>query len=270
MRASAEWRFFGALWCASPRATALWWGLIVLRGALPAAFALAMGALVTAVNDGDPLAGGLLAVGLVFIAMQALVPVHDAVSDNLGAVTSNWLHDRLHEACDGPDGLAHLDDPALADRLASARDFDMGLAGPNITVCMPNIGAGFATMAGGLAQALLLAGYRWWAPLLVGGAWASTHHFLKGGAIWRLRTSDEVAEQIRRADYAYRLAVEAPAAKELRLFGLADWVVGGFTTLRRELFDRSWAGAPPRLAADVVGDRAHHRSQRRVLLVARS
>jgi ABC-type multidrug transport system fused ATPase/permease subunit len=175
-----------------------------------------------------------------FVAMQALGPVHDAVSSNLGASTSHWLHDRLHDACDGPEGLAHLDDPDLADELSAARDFDLGLTGPSIVVCMPNIGGGFAALAGGAAQALLLAGYRWWAPVLVGGAWLSTHWLLKPAAIWHARSTPEVAEQQRRADYAYRLAVEAPAAKELRLFGLGPWIVGGFSELRLRLFDRSW------------------------------
>jgi ABC-type transport system involved in cytochrome bd biosynthesis fused ATPase/permease subunit len=240
MRSSAEWRFFGALWRADRRGTTWWWALIAFRGLLPAVFAVAMGVVVADVQSGSALAPGLTVIGVTFIAMQAIGPVHDVISTNLGATTSQWLHDRLHDACDGPEGLAHLDHPELADELSSARDFDLGLAGPPIIVCMPNIGGGFAAMAGGAAQALLLAGYRWWAPILVGGAWLSTHHFLKPGAIWHARTSPEVAEQQRRADYAYRLAVEAPAAKELRLFGLAPWVVGGFTDLRRRLLDRSW------------------------------
>ena len=66
--------------------------------------------------------------------------------------------------------------------------------------------------------------------MLVGGAWASTHHFLKSGAIWRERQSEEVVEQQRRAGYAYRLTVDSPASKEVRLFGLADWVVEGFAS----------------------------------------
>jgi ABC-type multidrug transport system fused ATPase/permease subunit len=53
--------------------------------------------------------------------------------------------------------------------------------------------------------------------------------------------SDDTVEKQRRAGYAYRLTVESPAAKEVRLFGLADWIVGGFTSLRRQLLDRSWA-----------------------------
>ena len=41
----------------------------------------------------------------------------------------------------------------------------------------------------------------------------------------------------RHADYSYRLAVDPPAAKEVRLFGLADWVIDRFTAQRRRLYD---------------------------------
>jgi ABC-type multidrug transport system fused ATPase/permease subunit len=240
LRRSAEWRLGGVLYAASPRLTVAWWALVVLRGALPAVFAVAMGVLVSSVEHGDPLTAPLAAIGVTFIAMQALGPIHDALSANLGAIASSWLHDRLLHACVAPPGLAHLEQPELADELASARDFDMGLTGPNMTVSMPNIGGGFAMFAGGVTQALLLFGYTWWAPLLIGGAWGSTHHLLKSGAIWRARQSDEIVEQQRRAGYAYRLTVESPAAKEVRLFGLADWVVKGFASVRHQILDRSW------------------------------
>jgi ABC-type transport system involved in cytochrome bd biosynthesis fused ATPase/permease subunit len=240
MRASAEWQLFSVLHRAAPRAAVQWWALVVVRGLLPAVFALAMGALVGAVQNGSSLVPGLTVMGVTFVLMQTLGPVHDALSTNLGARTSSWLHDRLLEACIQPPGLAHLEDPALADQLSTARDFDIGLTGPSMTYSMPNIAGGFASFAGGLAQALLLFGYRWWAPILIGGAWLSTHHFLKAGAMWHGRTSDEVMEQQRKADYAYRLTVLSPAAKEVRLFGLADWVVGGFTSLRKHLMDVSW------------------------------
>src|SRR5690606_19844923 len=44
----------------------------------------------------------------------------------------------------------------------------------------------------------------------------------------------------RHADYTYRLAVDQPAAKELRLFGLGDWTVERFLDLRRRLFELQW------------------------------
>src|SRR5262245_14252792 len=199
-----------------------------------------MGALVAAVQHGEPLAGPLAAMGIVFVLLQAVGPLHDTLSTNLGAQTTAWLNDRLLLACTGPPGLAHLEQPALADDLAAARDFEFGLGGPNIMVAMPSIGAGLASLGAGAAQALLLLGYRWWAPLLLGAAWLSTHRFLAAGAIWRARQDPDVIQQERRAQYAYRLSVDAPAAKEMRLFGLADWVVHGFVNLRRSLLERSW------------------------------
>ena len=240
IRRSAEWQFFGVLYRAAPALAMAWWALIVLRGLLPAAFAVAMGVLVMRVQAGGSLGAPLVVAAAIFLVLQTLGPLHDALSSNLGARATAWLHDRLLEACIAPQGLAHFEDPELADQLVAARDFDAGITGPPITICMPNVGGGFAALAGGLGQALLLGGFRWWAPFVIGGAWLSTHHFMAKGAIWRGRTAPDVVEQQRVADYAYRLAVDAPAAKEVRLFGLGRWVVDGFVSLRRRLLDRSW------------------------------
>ena len=88
-------------------------------------------------------------------------------------------------------------------------------------------------MVGGLASAVILAGYAWWAPLVLVGAWFATHWMLRESAVWRDRNTAEVREAQRHAEYAYRLAVDPPAAKELRLFGLAGWVVDQFRSRRR-------------------------------------
>ena len=80
----------------------------------------------------------------------------------------------------------------------------------------------------------------WWAPLLLAGAWLATHWLLRESAVWRDRNTEEVREAQRHADYAYRLAVEPPAAKELRLFGLAGWTVERFRSRRRRLFELQW------------------------------
>ena len=84
----------------------------------------------------------------------------------------------------------------------------------------------------GLASAVVLFGYAWWAPLVLGGAWLATHWLLRESAVWQDRNTDEVREAQRHAEYAYRLAVDPPAAKELRLFGLADWVMERFVSRR--------------------------------------
>ena len=77
--------------------------------------------------------------------------------------------------------------------------------------------------------------YAWWAPLVLGGAWLATHWLLRESAVWRDRNTDEVRGAQRDADYAYRLAVDPPPAKELRLFGLADWTIDRFVARRTRL-----------------------------------
>jgi len=235
VRASAEWRFLGVLWRAAPALAVAWWALIAARGVLPAGFAVATGALVGAVQGGRPLALPLAATGVLFVAMSALGPVHEAASANLGARASAWLHERLLDACLAPPGIAHLERPDLAGELTMARDFDLGTTGPPLLRSMPSIGSGFAELASGAAQAVLLLAFGWWAGLLVGGAWIATHALLRDSSVWKVWQDPAVVSEGRHVEYAYRLAVDTPAAKEVRLFGLSDWVVERFATRRMRM-----------------------------------
>jgi ABC-type multidrug transport system fused ATPase/permease subunit len=102
---------------------------------------------------------------------------------------------------------------------------------------MDFIAGGLVEMVGGLASAAVLFAYAWWAPLVLAGAWLATHWLLRESAVWRDRNTEEVRAAQRHADYAYRLAVEPPAAKELRLFGLASWTIERFIGRRKFMFD---------------------------------
>ena len=121
-----------------------------------------------------------------------------------------------------------------------ARDFDLGITGPPMFISMDFIAGGLVGMVGGLASAMILAAYSWWAPVLLAGAWFGTHWLLRESGVWRDRNTEEVREAQRHADYAYRLAVDAPAAKEVRLFGLANWIVDRFQSRRRRLHELRW------------------------------
>jgi ABC-type multidrug transport system fused ATPase/permease subunit len=237
VRRRQEWQFLGALYRADPRLAVAWWAVLVGRGLLPVGFAVATGALVGAVQAGNDLAGPLTAVGVVFVLLQVLTPIHQAIGTNLGDRTAAWLYDRLTEACLAPAGMGHLEDPALARDLTAARDFDLGMTGPPLSIAMDFIADGLVALVGGLAAAVVLAGFAWWAPLLLGGAWLATHWLLRESSVWRDRATEEVRSAQRDADYTYRLAVDPPAAKELRLFGLADWTVERFTAHRRRLHE---------------------------------
>ena len=151
-----------------------------------------------------------------------------------------YLYDRLTVACTEPQGMAHLENPEMNNDLAMARDFDLGISGPPLFVSMDFIAAGLVEMVAGLVATSLLLGYTWWAPILIGGAWLMTHYLLRESGVWRDRQTNEVRMAQRHADYAYQMAVNPPASKELRLFSLADWVVNRFATHRRKLHDLRW------------------------------
>ena len=240
LRARDEWKFVGVLARADRTLATEWWALLVLRGLLPALFAIAMGGLVGAVQKGSALTAPLALVGVVFVLLQVLSPLHQAVGANLGSRTAAWLYDQLTTACVGPPGMGHLESPALTRDLTMARDFDLGISGPPLSISMDFIAGGLVEMVGGLAAAAVLVAYAWWAPLMLAGAWLATQWLLRESGVWRDRNTDPVREAQRHADYAYRLAVEPTAAKELRLFGLADWVVDRFRSRRQYLHDLRW------------------------------
>src|SRR6185295_7655006 len=232
-----EWKLFAVLPKADRALAVVWFVVLVLRGVLPALFGIAMGVLVAAVQRGSGLGAPLAFVGTVFVLVKVLTPIHQATSANLGDRTAAWLYDRLTEACVRPPGMGHLEDPKLTSDLTVAREFDLGMTGPPLFISMDFIAGGLVEMIGGLAFAAVLASYHWWAAVVLAGAWLATHWLLRESSVWHDRNTEVVRAAQRDAEYAYRLAVDPPAAKELRLFGLAGWTLDRFID-RRTLLHR--------------------------------
>jgi ABC-type multidrug transport system fused ATPase/permease subunit len=237
LRERDEWKFFSILPKADAVLTAAWWTILVLRGALPAAFAIAMGGLVSAVQQHGGFASPLAVAGVVFILLQMLAPMQTAVGANLGDKTAAWLYDRLTAACVVPPGMGHLEDSTLTADLAVARDFDLGMTGPPLAFALDFIAGGLVELVGGIASTLILFRFSWWAPLVLAGAWTATHYLLRESAVWFDRNTDDVRSAQRDADYAFNLAVDPPASKELRLFGLAGWAIERFVSRRTKLHE---------------------------------
>jgi ABC-type multidrug transport system fused ATPase/permease subunit len=235
LRRRKEWRFFTALPHADARLTVVWWVIVLLHGVAPVLFAIATGVLVAAVQTGGPLAAPLAIAGGLFVLVQVLTPLQTAVSHNLGDRMAALLYDRLTAACVRPQGLAHLENPSLTADLTVARDFDLGMTGPPLSYSMDFIAGGLVGIVGGLAAAAVLFGFSWWAPFVLAAAWLSTHWLLRESSVWQDRNTDEVRMAQRDADYAYRLAVDPPASKELRLFGLVGWTIARFVARRTRL-----------------------------------
>ncbi len=237
LRDRQELKFFAVLPRADLPLTVAWWTLLLVSGIAPAVFAVATGAVVGAIAAGSSIVGPLVAAGVLFLLMQVVPPVLQTVSLNLGNRVSAWLNDELTRTCVGPPGIAHLEDPALAEDLTVAREFDRGMTGPPMSLNVDFMSAGLLGLIGGAASAIVLFGFAWWAPLILVACWTATHWLLRESGVWKDRQTPEVRSASRHADYAYRLAVDPQPAKELRLFGLAGWVVERFISRRRQLFE---------------------------------
>ena len=167
------------------------------------AFAVAMGALVAAVQRGESLARPSPSVGVVFVLLQVLAPdppgdqrqprepggglalrpadrgVRPAAGD--GAP-------RGPEARRGPDrgpGVRRGDD-----RAADAHQHGLHRRGAR------------PDRSSGLASAAVLFAYAWWAPVVLAGAWLGTHWFLRESAVWqrpqhRARARGAAARRVR-------------------------------------------------------------------------
>jgi ATP-binding cassette subfamily B protein len=236
-----EWKLATVLPRADAKLATLWYVILFARGLLPALFAIAMGSLVSAVQNGTALGTPLAEVGVVFVLLQVLSPIHQSVGANLGDHTSEWLFDRLAQTCVQPPGMGHLEDPRLTNDLVVARDFDLGMTGPPLSLSMDFIAGELVQLIGGTASAIVLFAYAWWAPLLLAGAWLGTHWLLRESAVWRDRNTDDVRAAQRDSEYAFRLAVDPPAAKELRTFGLVDWTLDRFVNRRQRLHELQYA-----------------------------
>ncbi len=218
----------------------LWWSMVIVRAVLPAGLTLGLGGLVRSIAAGRAVGGPLGFVAVCFVLASIAGPIHTQLGAILGDRTSGYLQAELTHACSTPPGIAHLERPGLAAELVAARDFDLGIMGPPISVSMGFVGAGLVELLSGFAQAAALATVTWWGALLVTAAWLSTHWLLRSSSFWDNRSHPEVQSEQRHADYAYRLAVDAGPSKELRVFGIGGWVVDRFAVRRTRLLELQW------------------------------
>ncbi|WP_378730376.1 ABC transporter ATP-binding protein [Nocardia brasiliensis] len=231
-------QLFVALWRALPILAVAWWSLLIVGAVLPSVFAVLTGRVIGRISapDGGQLAPALIALGVCFLLMQVLPHAESVVSMSLGSRLANWLNDRQMRASVAPAGLAHLEHPDLA----AIRDVDRSMSGPPLYLAIYFVRGSLHRFLVGVVSALTLAVYSWWAALALVAIWTSTHWLLRESSVWKDRNTTEVNLTRQHANYAYELAMEPEFAKEVRLFGLPDWVVERFASWRLELYDAQY------------------------------
>ncbi len=217
--------------------------LLLMEALLPTAFRIATGALVgtlpAAVQGG---AGSdaahrvdvlLVVLGVTFIAQQVVGPLSALSVDALGRRLNGHLRARVMAAAALPPGIGHLEDPATLDKVMLAQGVGSSYVTPrNVVNGVFNIASNYVA---GTAAAILLMAYRWWLPVVIVAAYLLVIKRFRREFHRNVQAITGKAETLRRSAYFRDVALTPAAAKETRVFGMADWVV--------ERFRESWHGA---------------------------
>lgn len=230
-----------ACWRTSPRlALAALTGAVV-AALLPVAFIVSTGALVGAAG-GQADRGRVLLLALIsallFSAGQALGPWQSSVlAGQLGRAVTTALANRQTTGLLRPTTIAHLEDPAFLDQLARATT--TGGIGP--WAATVGLIARFTSRLIGLGSLALLAGVDWRLALLLTIALCWNVRTMSGTFLRLVEAANGRAAALRRTAYFAGLAREPRAAREIRVFGLADWLLGRFDSSWTAGMQQVWA-----------------------------
>ncbi|MWA15910.1 ATP-binding cassette domain-containing protein [Streptomyces sp. BA2] len=261
MRTWQEWTAAGGLlWRAGPRHTVAL-TLTVVCGALTGPLIVVatgrlVGALPGAVEGGAGSAEArrALVVLTVFGALTLVRTGMRALESGIAAVlrlrAASVVEDRAIAAGTGPDGIGHLEEPGYADTLRLATE--QGTRPDQLAALLPEI---VRPRLEGIGLLVLLAPLAWWAPLLLGLAAVLTYRSYLRLSRQVHGSMESASAVIRRAGYLRSLAVDPEPAKEIRVFGLGDWLAGRMTDVWQSGMAKVWAtrGTAARRAYGAVG-----------------
>ena len=242
----AWWEGVVGAWRTSPRLTMALGSVTVLAAVLPTGSSLASGTILhllpEVVAEGmDSPAGARMIVALgalaaCYVALQLMGPLQLQVfGEGLGRKYMGWMHRRVMRATLRPATIRHLEDPRLHDKVRQS--LGEGNVGARVTG-IAGIPPGLARLAGGRLRGLtalaVVAHFSPWLALLLAAVWLHHLHRLRGlhnqlTAVRLVRTP-----AMRYAQYLGALPVSADVAKEVRVFGLGEWL--------GEKFERTWLG----------------------------
>jgi ABC-type multidrug transport system fused ATPase/permease subunit len=220
---------------AGPRLTLLLVPTLLGAALAPVALTIANGRLVNEVTAaiGRPhgpaarqaLLTGLLTAGL-FLGQQVLVPVAQQTADALGRRLSRRLRGRVMAATLGPVGTGHLEDGAVLDLLTGAQG--VGTAGTTTRealIAAANIGVSRLQAVG---FAAVIAIFHWWLAALLLAGFLALNQLVVLDYRRGQRALMGTPARLRRTTYVRDFALRPEAAKELRIFGLQDWLDARF------------------------------------------
>lgn len=230
--------------------TAIVCALPLLRSLVPTAIIITTGVLVDSVPEaianglespaGQQALQALAAVAIAFLLHGLLEALSMYTARAAGTRYAITVHDAVAAAALSPGGIAALEDPDIAAEFATVEEYDRAGTYRNAVF---QLGQFVSQRLQGIAAFVILLGFHWWAPFVLLLGWRLVNRSVvqwveKGIALGHLMSGTG----LRRAQYYRSLAVEAPAAKEVRIFGLGDWIVDQYADAWRTAMSEIWQG----------------------------
>jgi ATP-binding cassette, subfamily B, bacterial len=247
VRHARRTRALALMWRASRRLSVLAALFVVAEGALPVLVLVLMGRVTGAIpgavvnglssDDGHRLIVALAEAGAVYAMSLMRGPLEDALSTAVSARVEVLMSRRLVNAVSTPVGIEHLEDEQLLDRLASAQG--QLLSNQPSTAPMSVVSL-YGDRLTGVLACLVLAWYRWYLGLGLLAMWLLVRRPLGRLVAARTQRARSAGPALRRSWYMLGLAWKPPAAKEMRVFGLSDWVADRHRDEWLEAMRPSW------------------------------
>jgi ATP-binding cassette, subfamily B, bacterial len=226
---------------------------IIASAALPVASAMLTGVLVgeipAAIGGGFASQAGrsmlaLLAAltGLVIMA-RVLTPVQAALATTLGREVDRYLQERAMAAVGRPSGIVHLEDQDVLDRLRIVRGLGMDTNRPSLAISA--LARVLPAWLQALGSAAVLIWFHWWLGLAWLVMWPIVVFYMQREYIRVGQVGYGQSSALRRAEYLRDLAITAPAAKEIRLWGMLGWLVAQFDAAWRMAIEPVWQARRP-------------------------
>jgi ATP-binding cassette, subfamily B, bacterial len=231
VRSAPRIRALTLMWQATRPLSLLAALFIVAEGALPVLVLVAMGRVTGDIPgavehglssaDGQRLIATLAVAGGIYALSLMRGPLEDALTAAVSARVDVLMARRLVMSVSAPVGIEHLEDETLLDQLASAQGQLLSNQPSGAPMSVVSLWGDRLT---GIFACVVLATYRWYLGLGLLVMWLLVRRPL--GRLIRSRTqrARSAGPSLRRSWYMLGLAWKPPAAKEMRVFGLADWV----------------------------------------------
>ncbi|MEY2425280.1 MAG: ATP-binding cassette, subfamily bacterial [Actinomycetota bacterium] len=226
---------------ASPVAAVSLVGVVVIESAIGVGLLVAGGRLVGAIasavtgHDSGKVTGAVVLLAVLYAANNVVPAVRSVLAVWLADRIDQIIRIRLMTKMLAPVGITHLEDADIRDDVSRAGSLN-GFSPGQVIEGLAGI---LQIRLASLGAVAIVASYRWWLAAVLLFVALATEAAARRQYMQIARIVYRQTQDLRRSDY-YRSLVMGAAAKELRVFGLVDWLEGRFAEYWLEAMTEVW------------------------------